>query len=156
MLVQTVLWFLFFLALRFFLIDSILLVGGFSLVFSLGVCFLVSRFFTRWFASIVIIVYVGGLLVMFSYFLAVFPNQLVSNRYAPFLLPLAMAAVFRVFGVLIWFCPVVFGGFPGFDYLYVGHNAILLFFFIFFLLLCLFCVVRVVELCEGPLRPFSG
>lgn len=45
MLVQVFLWFIFFISLRFFLLDSVLLVGRFRLVFSLIVCYLVSAFF---------------------------------------------------------------------------------------------------------------
>lgn len=75
MLVQFFLWLCFFISLRFILFDSVLLIGLYSLGFSLCICYLVRAFFSSWFRVIAVVVYVGGLLVIFSYFLAICPNQ---------------------------------------------------------------------------------
>lgn len=80
MLVQFFLWFSFFVSLILIFLGPILLVGIFRLFFSLLVCYLVRVFFSSWFRAIVVVVYVGGLLVIFRYFLAVCPNEMVDNK----------------------------------------------------------------------------
>jgi len=156
MLVQVFFWFLFFLSIRFFLLDSIILVGSFSFFFSLIICILISRVFSTWFAAIVVIVYVGGLLVIFSYFLAVSPNQTVNSRYSNFLSCLVLSFLAFFLNLSVFYCPVSLGGVLGADYLFSSDSGSIFIFFVLFLLFCLFCVVSIVQLCEGPLRPFSS
>lgn len=137
------------------MLDSIMLVGGFCFLFSLIICLIIAGVFTSWFAAIVVVVYVGGLLVIFSYFLAVFPNQTVNRRYGVFSFSLVIPIIILFFDANIFYCPVNFGGLSRVDYLFRSDRSFFIF-FVFFLLICLFCVVSIVQLCEGPLRPFSG
>jgi hypothetical protein len=79
-LVQFFFWACFFSSIRFIILDSVLLVGIFGLILSLVICYLVCFFFSSWFSAIVVIVYVGGLLVIFRYFLAVCPNEVIRRK----------------------------------------------------------------------------
>lgn len=154
MVVQLILIRVFFLSIRLFMFDSVLLVGVFGLVFSLLWAVLIRFYMSSWFGAIVVVVYVGGLLVMFSYFLAIFPNQNVGGALS-FLYAPAIGLVFVLLLKVEVFCaPVVWGGGKRFRYFYSGAGGIVLLFLVYFLLLRLLCVVSVVRRSRGPFRPF--
>lgn len=154
MLVQLFLWFTFFVSLSLIFLDSILLIGVFRLIFSLCVCYLVRAFFSSWFRVIAVIVYVGGLLVIFSYFLAVCPNQSLDSKL--WILPFTggLSLVIGYFRT-IFYSPDTGGGLTELEFLYKTDDGILLIFLVLILLFALLAVVSVVRLSQGPLRPFD-
>nr|YP_009192140.1 NADH dehydrogenase subunit 6 [Phasianella solida]ALK03397.1 NADH dehydrogenase subunit 6 [Phasianella solida] len=50
---------------------------------SISLCFLISFLATSWYAYILFLVYVGGLLVMFAYVSALIPNNMFSGHFFP-------------------------------------------------------------------------
>lgn len=154
MLVQLFLWFTFFISLRLIFLDSILLIGVFRLIFSLCICYLVRAFFRSWFRVIAVIVYVGGLLVIFSYFLAVCPNQSLDRKW--WVLPFR-GFISLVIGLsrTIFYSPDVGGRLTELEFLYKTDDGLLLIFLVIILLFALLAVVSVVRLSQGPLRPFE-
>ena len=80
MLFQLFLWGVFILSMRLIAMDSVLWIGLYRLLVSLFICCLVGMTFRSWFGAISVVVYVGGLLVMFSYFLAICPNQPINVK----------------------------------------------------------------------------
>lgn len=154
-LVQFFLWLVFFISLRFIFLDSVLLIGVSGLVFSLCVCYLVRVFFSSWFRVIAIVVYVGGLLVIFSYFLAVCPNQAVGRKWKIF--GLSGGLSFTIVWVRGSFYSFDVGrGLTELDFLYKADDGVLLLFLVIILLFALLSVVSIVRLSQGPLRPFSN
>lgn len=154
MLVQFFLWLSFFVSLRLIFLDSVLLIGAFRLLFSLCICYLVRAFFSSWFGIIAVIVYVGGLLVIFSYFLAVCPNQTMTSRWGVLFFSGAVSLGAIRFLKIFYFM----GGGSGLteiEFLYKVDDGLLLVFLIILLLFALLSVVSIVRLRQGPLRPFS-
>nr|YP_009421075.1 NADH dehydrogenase subunit 6 [Viviparus chui]ASR74842.1 NADH dehydrogenase subunit 6 [Viviparus chui] len=59
---------------------------GFSIImFTLLMCILISMFLSSWYAYILFLIYVGGLLVMFAYVAALIPNIMMSMSSSMFL-----------------------------------------------------------------------
>lgn len=98
-------------------------------------------------------VYVGGLLVIFSYFLAICPNQIGGVRV---FVPVGLFTLFPLFLYFreIFFFPTIGGVFRGVIIIYKRINGGFLIFLGVFLLITLVRVVKVVRLSQGPLRPF--
>jgi hypothetical protein len=155
-LVQFFLWLCFFFSVRFILLDSVLLVGIFGLIFSLIICYLVRFFFRSWFRAIVVIVYVGGLLVIFSYFLAVCPNEVIRGKWGAFLISVGGAFIIMILGNNIYSSPLSLSRLTEVDMIYRSFNFPILIFLVLVLLIRLFTVVSIVGIREGPLRPFSN
>nr|UVW93484.1 NADH dehydrogenase subunit 6 [Rivularia ovum] len=55
------------------------------IVFTLLMCILISMFLSSWYAYILFLIYVGGLLVMFAYVAALIPNIMISMSSSMFL-----------------------------------------------------------------------
>lgn len=131
------------------------MIGVFSLVLSLSICFLIRAFFSSWFSVISVVVYVGGLLIIFCYFLAVCPNQTISSKGW-----LLATAILMSFIIMFWRDLKVFGAISGgineIDYIYVVDGGLVLIILVVVLLVALLSVVGVVNLRQGPLRPFSN
>lgn len=130
--------------------------GIFGLIFSLIICYLVRFFFSSWFRAIVVIVYVGGLLVIFSYFLAVCPNEVIRGKWGAFFISI-LGSLFMVgLGSYIYSGPLSFSRLTDLDIIYRSFNFPILIFLVIVLLIRLFRVVSIVGMREGPLRPFSN
>lgn len=155
MLVQFFLWLSFFISLSLIFLDSVLLIGVFRLIFSLCICYLVRAFFSSWFRVIAVVVYVGGLLVIFSYFLAVCPNQTINRKWSILLFRVLLSLGFS-WGLTIFYRPDSGRRLTDLDFLYKTDDGLLLIFLVIILLYALLAVVSVVRLRQGPLRPFSN
>ena len=155
MLVQFFLWFSFFISLRLVFLDSVMIIGLFRLVLSLSICFLIRAFFSSWFRVISVVVYVGGLLIIFCYFLAVCPNQAISSKGGLFLVRLIMSGLMLGASDVKVFSNVR-SGLNEIDYMYVVDRGLVLIILVVVLLVALLSVVGVVNLSQGPLRPFSN
>ena len=144
-----------FMSLGLVVLESILWVGVYSLLVSLCVCLLVRATMRSWFGAIAIVVYVGGLLVIFSYFLAICPNQAVK---VDIIVPILLIVVCIGFGVVaeVSYLPSRGGPMGSVSVFYLGIDGRLLLFLGVILLLTLVRVVKVVEMGHGPLRVFGA
>lgn len=110
---------------------------------------------TGWVGMMIFLVYVGGLMVMFGYFLAICPNQKVRFKHWRWVVS---GAVF-VFGVLsVWGrvpWPIEFSMSPGMNVMFTEAGSPLLCLVAFILFFTLVVVVKVTEARKGPLRPFN-
>lgn len=106
---------------------------------------------------LIFLIYVGGLLVIFAYFVALRPNQIFFGKRGVAISARSVAAR----GFLFFFFSLLSG--RGFcdeegrfiNYLLLYNNV---FFFVVLSLVLFFALVRVVKLCSSkrsPLRPFS-
>lgn len=114
---------------------------------------------SRWFGLILFLIYVGGILVIFSYFAAISPNQQVPIS----LLILALLSTFLILSTIL-FSQTTFFQFASYTasasqtiitYLYTPHIAPILVALACLLLLALILVVKIARRSEGPLRPFN-
>ena len=136
-------------------VRSVLIMGVYALIISIVVSIVISLFLGSWFGIIVFLIYVGGLLVIFAYFLAICPNQIVDVKRS-----LVTTRVFFFMGLILMgtMAPYVLMSVivpTQLMVLYEPVNAGILVLLGLFLLLTLVSVVKVVQLKQGPLRPFQ-
>ena len=134
---------------------SIIAFGIFSLSVVFCMATLVGLMLTSWAGIITLLVYVGGLIVMFAYFLAICPNQLISlkdmlRRFS--IMFLSSLLISYTFSALTpnWPASTI-----PITSIYSADNAQLLILIALILFLTLVAVVKVVQLKQGPLRPFN-
>lgn len=109
---------------------------------------------SSWFAFLIFLIYIGGILVMFAYFLALTPNQ----HNIPILnFPILVLSLFTLYFILntVDIKIINIGSFlDGFIFLYRQFNSPILILFVFILLLAIVIVVKLTYRSKGPLRPF--
>lgn len=141
------------LSINLFIISSpviILLVILFnSLLLSLIIAFNLSR----WYAFLIFLIYIGGILVIFSYFVAISPNQKLKIKlifFTPTFIILIILLyyfnrnyistnIYRLSNILI---------------IYKNESRICTIFLILLLILIILIVSKIIKLSKGPLRPF--
>lgn len=142
------------------LIITPLILGLWILLISLITANLLTFFATSWFGLILFIIYIGGILVIFSYFTAITPNQkfkISSTIITPTLFIILLS--FRNKQTFIHpvtlqpsiYIPQLYS----FSYLLSPSQGPLLIFLAALLLLALIFVVKIVNRTRGPLRPFN-
>lgn len=114
---------------------------------------------SSWFGLILFIIYVRGILVIFSYFTAISPNQQlhISNILYSLLITLILTFIFffskSVLAPSLSFSKNTYNR-PNLTYFYTSHLIPTLILLGILLLLALILVVKIVEHKKGPLRPF--
>ena len=63
------------------LANSPIILGLWILILALTTAIFLNIFITSWLGIFIFLIYVGGLLIMFSYFVALSPNQYMSLKY---------------------------------------------------------------------------
>lgn len=110
-----------------------------------------------WFALILFIIYIGGMLVIFSYFAAIAPNQKIN-------IPIISSLLLIVFTLISTLIKHIFPNFVSINktiypisttFFIRPNQRSLLIFLALILLLALILVVKIARRNEGPLRPFS-
>ena len=64
------------------LVRSPLVLGGYLFIIARVISFWIGSHFSSWMACSVLIMYLGGLMVLFSYFIAVRPNHLIDREFS--------------------------------------------------------------------------
>lgn len=108
-----------------------------------------------WYGFLVILIYIGGILVIFAYFLALCPNhQLPTTENTIFIAvtfaTLTLAAIITKTKIFI---PQEMH--QGKIYLYAARTAPILFLLALILFLTIVIVVKLTNRSRGPLRPFN-
>ena len=111
-----------------------------------------------WIGLLIFLIYVGGLLVIFSYFVALAPNQIITIKSSGIFFFFTLLVIFY----LVYLCYML-DGFSFSDvfnlsmpYLLVFDNIVI---FVVLSLVLFFALVAVVKICSSrvsPLRPFSN
>nr|YP_009440567.1 NADH dehydrogenase subunit 6 [Erpobdella japonica]ATG87480.1 NADH dehydrogenase subunit 6 [Erpobdella japonica] len=122
------------------------------LMMALTISWLTGAMFSSWYSFLVFLIYIGGMMVMFSYFVALSPNQYLKiNNYI------------NSFITSILFFPAQFNNNMKpykFDSLYLyspvynWYQFYMLMFMIILLLMMMLIVVKMINTSKGPLRPF--
>lgn len=113
-----------------------------------------AAFISSWYAFLVFLIYIGGILVIFAYFLALGPNQQ---------MPHSSNIVYITFTVFTIFFVIYYTGISGpiaetrinsTAFLYYRPTAPILIILALILLLTIIVVVKLTARTKGPLRPF--
>lgn len=127
--------------------------GGWVLIFSLFTSIFLSCFYISWFGFTIFLIYIGGILVIFSYFAAIQPNQDVFID-KPFfywvviyiIIPLNSSSfIIDLFSASPWWVTCMFNSSNLYCIILLG----------LVLFLALVRVVKVTVTSFSPLRPFS-
>nr|YP_133780.1 NADH dehydrogenase subunit 6 [Urechis caupo]AAT12189.1 NADH dehydrogenase subunit 6 [Urechis caupo] len=138
-----------------FLATSPLTLGIWVLILALMIATTMALALSSWFGMITFLIYVGGMMVMFSYFAALSPNQQLN------LGPMAkttLATLLLLMTTLKFFAPPSLSPFsstPKLTFMYQPENLSLLIFFGSILFFALVAVVKISRRESGPLRPFK-
>lgn len=130
-----------------------IILGIWILVICLIISLLIGLIFFSWYGFIIFLIYIGGILVIFSYFSAIQPNQYynVSKPIYWFLLTLfnlpinLYIGLYDNFSILDWWISCIF---------YINNIRILIVLG-FVLFLALISVVKITFINIGPLRPYK-
>lgn len=143
-------------------LSSVLASGPLSLgIWVLLLAFLVSSCvsfsFSSWFALILFLIYIGGMLVMFAYFTALIPNQPLQMFKIIFILGLTSLALI----LSIWPSKALNPSFYNSNSslpitsIISSSNIPIFLLIAIILFFILVAVVKVTNLSKGPLRPFN-
>jgi NADH:ubiquinone oxidoreductase subunit 6 (subunit J) len=134
---------------------SPLILGISILNIALLIATIYSTLLSSWLAFLIYLIYVGGILVIFSYFLAITPNQ--QNIVRPYLIPL-LSTFFIILSstyFLDLWTPITNPS-QQTQILYRGINSTILIILILVLLLTIIVVVKISTRTKGPLRAFMS
>nr|AJO61896.1 NADH dehydrogenase subunit 6 [Whitmania acranulata] len=142
----------FFFNLMFIMTPVVMLLN--ILIISLMMSCMLAILYSNWFAYMIFLIYVGGMLVMFSYFVAMSPNQIMYLN----VFVLSLFIFFLIMTMLLYskyYMPFSFSYKSSFYMMYSSSYFYMLILLISLLLLMMLVVVKLVNTSEGPLRPFK-
>ena len=125
--------------------------GLLILSLALFVATLYASLISPWYALLIFLIYVGGILVIFAYFVALVPNQ-EKITIKPIII--AFIFLFIITAISKFQTPIHhFTSYSIFN-LYSLNNSNILLILALLLLLTIVIIVKIVNLSKGPLRPF--
>jgi NADH-ubiquinone oxidoreductase chain 6 len=137
-----------------FLAINPLTIGIMILIISLLLANLFAISISSWLSFLVFLIYVGGILVIFSYFVALIPNQHVKlSMLSIFLLSSSILISISIY-ILNINIPVISNFYIHLNTIYVKLNISSLLILAWLLLFTIIVVVKLVTNNKGPLRPF--
>lgn len=129
-----------------------LTLGFWILLLSMLISILIRTTFSRWFGFIMFLIYIGGMLVMFAYFVAIQPNQHFRLKVPFFFLLL------RFINLPINMYPILLNLFSHSRWwirsLFFINNIMVLIMLALVLFLALVIVVKITRIYMAALRPF--
>nr|AVW86054.1 NADH dehydrogenase subunit 6 [Branchinotogluma japonicus] len=148
------------LSLSIIMSPSPLSMGLWILLIALASSWLSSVIFNSWFAIIIFLIYIGGMLVMFAYFTALTPNQPLGMTTMWFSFLFAMVTTLLLMFYSNFSLPMLFSSpltsiYPSISSLYYPKNSFLILLLASTLFFILVAVVKIALLSKGPLRPFK-
>lgn len=108
-----------------------------------------------WYAFLVFLIYVGGMLVMFAYFLALTPNQQIPTTRNAVYISITLTTLALVAGVTDTKVFISQEIWQDNMYLYSINTTPILIILALVLLLTIIIVVKLTNRSDGPLRPFN-
>nr|YP_010292302.1 NADH dehydrogenase subunit 6 [Poecilobdella javanica]ULO25926.1 NADH dehydrogenase subunit 6 [Poecilobdella javanica] len=120
---------------------------------SLLMAWMISLLFSNWFSFMIFLIYIGGMLVMFSYFVALSPNQMVKLSSLYLLMVMIMLIVQLLF--LPMYVPMKMSYFSFSSSMFSSSNIFMVLMLILILLMIMLVIVKLVDMSKGPLRPFK-
>lgn len=109
---------------------------------------------SSWIAFLIFLIYIGGILVIFSYFVSIIPNQTIPFLYT-FITISTTIIVLITLSSYLKISPPTYSSFSShITILYLPLNTRILFLLAIILLFTMVVVVKLTTSSKGPLRPF--
>ena len=148
------------LSLSLILASSPLAIGFWVLLIALACSFFSASIFNTWFALIIFLVYIGGILVIFAYFTALTPNQPLGLSIIIIMTRVAFLTFFSLIysnnRILPSHITLSFiSNINPLTIIFNPYNSALLFLLASILFFILVAVVKITNITNGPLRPFN-
>jgi len=109
---------------------------------------------SSWVAFLIFLIYIGGILVIFSYFVAIVPNQNLSIIHIILSIALSIISLTIITKSINIKLPIHTTFIKRFNSLYTRSNIYTLILLASILLFTIIVVVKLTILTKGPLRPF--
>lgn len=142
-------------AFSIFLAHNPLTIGLIILFISLFLAILFAYSISSWIAFLIFLIYIGGMIVIFSYFVSIIPNQTLSIFYNISIILISLTTIasssffLNIHPLIVSSQPLLL------NMLYLQTHVPILIFLALILLFTIIVVVKLTILSKGPLRPFS-
>jgi NADH-ubiquinone oxidoreductase chain 6 len=110
---------------------------------------------TSWLAFLIFLIYIGGILVLFSYFVAITPNQTLPSSYISLILLSSILPIYIIIKRAIINSPIFLLSNHKINILYITTTTRTLIILAIILLITIIIVVKITVNFKGPLRPFK-
>ena len=107
---------------------------------------------SSWLAFLIFLIYIGGILVIFSYFVSVIPNQTLSINQLKFIT--ITFILLTILSQWLLLTPIIKFSTPQINLIYTSSNTPILIFLASTLFLIIVIVVKISSQRKGPLRSF--
>nr|UWM94623.1 NADH dehydrogenase subunit 6 [Eisenia nordenskioldi]UWM94636.1 NADH dehydrogenase subunit 6 [Eisenia nordenskioldi]UWM94649.1 NADH dehydrogenase subunit 6 [Eisenia nordenskioldi]UWM94662.1 NADH dehydrogenase subunit 6 [Eisenia nordenskioldi] len=137
-----------------YLASTPIILGVNILIMALLLSAVFASFISSWFAFLMFLIYIGGMLVMFAYFLALTPNQQMTysnNIMYSFISMTTFTTLAYTINIKI---PSMSQFYQGYVLLYLKTAAPFLIILALILFFTMVIVVKLTTRSKGPLRPF--
>lgn len=124
------------------------------LLISLLLSMIFASFISSWYSFLIFLIYVGGMLVMFSYFLALIPNQQIVQSSTILYYSITVVIILSTILITKITPPTAPNYTSNLTYLYYSRASPILIILASILLLTIIIVVKIALRSKGPLRPF--
>lgn len=143
------------LSINIIIIINPLSIGITILFMALLVSTIFSYVITSWIAFLIFLIYIGGILVMFSYFVAITPNQ-TTNIVSIILIVLSTFLILTsISNILLIKITTLHNYITQSNIFFLKSNISILIFIAIILLFTIIIVVKLTCNTKGPLRPFK-
>nr|ANC65497.1 NADH dehydrogenase subunit 6 [Hirudo verbana] len=124
------------------------------LTLSMMLSYFTAIFYSNWFAYMIFLIYIGGMLIMFSYFVAISPNQIIQlSMFTIILFFISMFLILFFYSLNSYM--YIFNYESSYYMMYEVPYMYMLILLITLLLIIMLIVVKLVNCSKGPLRPFK-
>nr|QNV11846.1 NADH dehydrogenase subunit 6 [Theromyzon tessulatum] len=109
---------------------------------------------SSWYAFLIYLIYIGGMLIMFAYFVALSPNQYLKIKL--YLFTFILTFLILTLPSMMFKDKLIMYSMHSFytTELYFDYNIPMLFFMVLLLLFIMLIIVKMINMSKGPLRPF--
>lgn len=142
-------------AFSIFLAQNPLTIGLIILIMALFLAITFAYSISSWIAFLIFLIYIGGILVIFSYFVSIIPNQTLHLSYNLIIISISLLII-ALSTTIINIKPITVSSQPIIlNFIYLPLNTPILITLALILLFTIVVVVKLAILSKGPLRPFS-
>ena len=132
-----------------------LTIGLIILIIALILAITFAYSISSWIAFLVFLIYIGGMLVIFSYFVSIIPNQTLTFSHNLFSMLISLSLI-SLTSYILNSKPIIYSSYVlSLNFIYNNQNIATLLILALVLLFTIIVVVKLTILSKGPLRPFS-
>jgi NADH-ubiquinone oxidoreductase chain 6 len=143
-------------ALSIFIAINPLTIGLIILIIALILATTFAYAISSWIAFLIFLIYIGGMLVIFSYFVSIIPNQTLQFSHNLIFISISITCLTLLTSYLNIKPHTPSSYSLILNFIYLQHNIPSLLFLALILLFTIVVVVKLTILSKGPLRPFSA